>query len=266
MITLGGVALHLLPAAIVETALIAGELGESDCEELDRGGSLVQPTNALSSLAYVVVGVAIALRVWQRRRDVADTAAYVGDSLVYATCVAAVGIGSLLFHGPQPDGSKVLHDLPILITVLFIVNLDLHLVFGRLRHPLATFAGAALGATALTLVSPDAGLAATGVGAAAIAALEFVVYRRRLRPITTRRQRQAYVAIIAVAAVAGTTWVLGRSDSPLCDPDDTFQFHGLWHLISSLIFGLWWWLAVDQATPHAEPTASEPAVSGATGE
>jgi hypothetical protein len=58
------------------------------------------------------------------------------------------------------------------------------------------------------------------------------------------RQVRAYAAIIAVASVGVAAWVLGRTGSPVCDPDGTFQFHGLWHVISSLVLGMWWWLAM----------------------
>jgi hypothetical protein len=242
--------------------VVAGKIGDSDCEEL-RKGSLAQPANALSSLAYVAVGIAIAIRVMQRRATVIDRTTYLAESLVYAVCLASVGVGSVLFHGPQPAGSKVLHDLPILLTVVFIVNHDLHLVFARLRHEMATFVGAALVATGLTLVSTDAGLAATASGVVAVAVLEFVIYRSRRRRVATRRQRQAYVAIIAVAAVAGASWLLGRTGSPLCDPDDAFQFHGLWHAISSLIFGLWWWLAIDQTAGRSDSRQAENAPADA---
>ncbi len=233
-------------AAVIDA--VAGAIGESDCEELHKG-DLVQPVNALSSLAYVGVGIAIAVQALRTGRTVAR-------SLVYAACLSAVGLGSVMFHGPQPDGSRVMHDLPILVTVLFIVNHDLHLVLRRPRHELTTFVAAALAATVLTLVSLDAGIAATGVGVAAIAVLEFVVYRRHLRPIETRRQRWAYAAIIAIAALAAASWLLGRTGSPACDPDGVFQFHGLWHAVSSLVFGLWWWLALDHPSGSATDDAS----------
>ncbi len=216
-------------------SLTSAGIGASDCELL-RDEALAQPVSAVSSLAYVVVGIVILAVSIRRRRSVLP-------SVVYGTCLAGVGIGSVLFHGPQPAGSRVLHDLPILVTVIFIVVQDLAVVRPRLRHPWAVFVLGSAVATAATLVVPDLGAALTGVGVGAIAVLETIVYRRRLRPVGTRRQRRAYVAIIGVAALAATAWLLGRTGSPACDPDSVFQFHGLWHLVSSLVFGLWWWLA-----------------------
>ena len=57
------------------------------------------------------------------------------------------------------------------------------------------------------------------------------------------------------------TWLLGRTDTPVCDPDSVLQLHGVWHLISAAIFGLWWWLAFDQPvrSPGEDRQLVEPA-------
>jgi len=69
-------------------------LGGSDCEAL-HDGWLGQPVNSLSSLAYVVAGA----YVLQMRGPPAPGVA-----------LGAVGLGSLLYHGPMPSWAEVLHD------------------------------------------------------------------------------------------------------------------------------------------------------------
>lgn len=211
-------------------------IGDTDCEALGTGW-LVQPTNATSSLAYVVVAVVIAQRAQSSGVDRVR-------SSVYAVCVAGIGVGSVLFHGPQPAGSRALHDVPILLTVLFIVVHDLKELRGRPRNDLGAFALAGAIGTALQVIRPSIGAALTGVGVGGLATLEWLISRRR-RPIS-RAQRRAYAAVIGVAGMAAASWFLGRTGSPACNPDATLQFHGLWHVISSIVFGLWWWLAVWQ--------------------
>ena len=70
-------------------ALLA-QLG--DCEAI-RGGWLAQPVNAWSSLAFSVVGLAIAM----------SAGAAMGreriDRLVFGVLLVATGMGSVLFHG-----------------------------------------------------------------------------------------------------------------------------------------------------------------------
>ena len=99
------------------TSAVLRELGETDCETLGNGW-LAQPVNALSSLAYSLIGIAIVLSVLRSDRPR-------GDPIVYAGCLVAVGLGSVAFHGPQLSGSQLMHDLPILLTVLFMINHDL---------------------------------------------------------------------------------------------------------------------------------------------
>lgn len=69
-------------------------LGASDCEAL-HAGLLGQPANSLSSLAYVAGGAYVL-----RRGGLAGPALALG----------AVGIGSVLYHGPMPPGAEALHD------------------------------------------------------------------------------------------------------------------------------------------------------------
>ncbi len=89
-------------------------IGASDCEAL-RSGLLAQPTNALTSGAYVLAGVVVWLRLPREQRG--------GWGAVYAALLALVGLGSILYHGPQPPGSKFLHDAPIPFLLLLIALL-----------------------------------------------------------------------------------------------------------------------------------------------
>ena len=69
-------------------------LGASDCEAL-RDGWLAQPVNTLSSVAYVVAGAYVLRR---------------GGPRLPALALAAVGVGSVLYHGPMTPGAGLAHD------------------------------------------------------------------------------------------------------------------------------------------------------------
>jgi hypothetical protein len=69
-------------------------LGGSDCEAV-RDAVLAQPVNSLSSLAYVAAGA------WVLRR---------GGPVAPAVALAAVGAGSVLYHGPMTAGAELAHD------------------------------------------------------------------------------------------------------------------------------------------------------------
>lgn len=155
-----------------------GVIGGSDCEAL-RDGVLAQPTNAISSVAYVVAGIVVWLRTRPQQR--------LGAAGVYAALLGLVGIGSILYHGPQPPGSKFLHDAPIPMLLLLIAAVVGHRLLHR-RNPLP-------GAT-----------------------------RARL------------LTLIGIGAVAALAYLLGRTGSPLCDPDNWLQLHGVWHLATATAF------------------------------
>jgi hypothetical protein len=72
-------------------------LGGSDCEALSDG-LLGQPVNTLSSLAYVVAGAYVLRR---------------GGPAAPAVALVAVGVGSVLYHGPMPPGAEAVHDLSL---------------------------------------------------------------------------------------------------------------------------------------------------------
>ena len=81
-------------------------LGTGDCERL-QDGCVAQPVNTATSLAYVVTAAALLARLG--RSGVSER----GGAGAFAGTCALVGVGSVAFHGPQPRGAGLMHDLPI---------------------------------------------------------------------------------------------------------------------------------------------------------
>ena len=219
------------------SSLLAG-IGETDCEQLGDG-LLAQPVNALTSTAYAAIGVAI-LALTRRLRERR------GESILFGLLLIGVGVGSVLFHGPQPAGSKALHDLPIALAGLLMLLHDVAVLrpsertLGRFAVVASVVAVAGLAVPAI--VPPVAALVLASVGV-----LEVVIVRGGRRPVRRPTERRLLAAMAALAVVGGASWVLGRSGAPLCDPDAVAQPHGLWHVLSGLVFGTWWWLAYVEA-------------------
>ena len=164
-----------------------GVIGGSDCEAL-RDGLLAQPTNALTSAAYVVAGVVVWIRIPPQRR--------IGPGGAYALLLGLVGVGSILYHGPQPPGSKFLHDAPIPLLLLLIAAVAGHRLLhrrsvapGATRARLLTLAGIGavaglayvFGRTGSPLCDPDSWLQLHGVWHIATA-VAFVVVADMLFP------------------------------------------------------------------------------------
>ena len=106
-------------------------LADSDCEQL-HSGWLAQPANAVSALAFVVVGAWLLL---DSRRVGA------GRGLVIATSVGMIsaGVGSVAYHGPQPGWAHVVHDLSALLLAVLVIGHTTWLLLlpGRRREVVA---------------------------------------------------------------------------------------------------------------------------------
>jgi hypothetical protein len=114
-------------------------LGLSDCERIGRG-VLMQPVNAVTSLAYVAAATGMAVPV--RRSRGAHRAALA----LYAASLAAAGVGSFAYHGPQPRWAGRVHDGSVVASLActFLVAVTGQPpVFSRDRLFLATLAGVA---------------------------------------------------------------------------------------------------------------------------
>lgn len=210
-------------------------IGASDCEDISTG-LIAQPVNTYTSLAYVAVAVWIvwwAARVLPRHHRSAAG--------LYAVNVALIGLGSVAFHGPMPSWARVAHDVPIATTVLFMLLFDVALLTGRHRPlDLRLFGGGVLAITALFVAAPDSSIAATGLLVIVAVVLEFLRFRNSgERWDRLSRSSQIYIAFL-VAIGGGVIFnALGKTASPLCEPDSLLQGHGLWHTLSAVAFGLW---------------------------
>lgn len=65
-----------------------------------------------------------------------------------------------------------------------------------------------------------------------------------MRPLRQRRAvRRGVRRHLLVAGLAGGTavvaYALGRTGSPLCDPESPLQAHALWHLAGAVALGMW---------------------------
>jgi hypothetical protein len=117
--------------------------GHTDCERI-VGGVLAQPVLAVTSLSYVVVGVAVLVWAVRVRGSLAGVA---GATLV------AVGAGSFVFHGPQPSWAGLAHDWPIVaVGVVYAAGL----VLSARRQRLSAWVAPA-GVFALALAAYAAG-------------------------------------------------------------------------------------------------------------
>ena len=197
-------------------------LGETDCEQVGSGW-LAQPVNALTSLVFSVIGLAII--GWARG------VAGIERRVRYAIGIGlvATGIGSFLYHGPQPAGSQYLHDITFLVTLVVIGAANLRAGLGWAERSMWILVGTVfVVVSGILLAAPTVTNVFTGLSVLVIVAGDVAVRRNG------RIDMRSYWAALGLFVLAIVFFVLGRSGQWLCDPDSLFQGHGLWHVFSGL--------------------------------
>lgn len=197
--------------------------------ELVSDGLLAESVSAWTSLAFVVAGVRVLLRA---RRGTARGSAGQGPGgdvrrvLGYAALVAAVGMGSVVQHGPDPAWSDVAHDLPLLTTLAFIGADAAADLTGRPRA-WRWWALPSAALLPLIVLAPRPGdVAQVGVAA-------FAVVLTLLRAVARPGLRRRIGAALALLALGGMIGTLSRAGWPWCDPTSLLQGHAVWHVLAA---------------------------------
>jgi multisubunit Na+/H+ antiporter MnhB subunit len=130
--------------------------------------------------------------------------------------------------------------LPIAAAALFVVLYDLAVLWPRVRTAsLVLFFVITVALWPLFEAFPDAGGPVTAVFLMGAVVAEVIVFRRDLKAETIKRSRLILYGVMGgLILVAGTSYLLGQTGRPLCDPTGLVQLHGLWHIASALAFGV----------------------------
>jgi len=186
------------------------------CERLGPG-LLAEPLNALSNLAFLYA----ALTIWR-------TAGHRLDVRLLATLLAAIGLGSTLFHTFASPPTQLCDVIPIALLQLLYLHLYLRRVVAA--TPLATSACLLLYILALAAASRT-GMVLNGslaYGPAALALLILGVMHYRLRA----RFEVLYAALLFLVSLAARS-----VDLMLC-PQWPLGTHFLWHLMNAALLAV----------------------------
>lgn len=201
------------------TPVVVTAVGAGDCEAV-RSGLLAQPSNAISSLGFVVAGLWLAVRGARAFRSRGWAFVLVGLGEI------ATGLSSFVYHGPAGPLAPFVHDLGLAVFPLAVVAVDAAGPgrAGRRRAP--WLLGLLLAAVAAVLAVWSAGAVVTAVSVTAAGTAEVLAWRRGRRgPLP------AYRPAALVAALGLTVYVLGRTGGPLCRPASLLQAHAAWHVL-----------------------------------
>lgn len=207
-----------------------------DCEAIHEGW-LKQPANAWSSLAFSVVGVGIAagaVSALGRERV---------DRIVFGSLVFATGIGSILFHGPQPGFARFLHDFTFLSALWYLgaANLTGANAVGRRQSVLVE-------ATGIGVIALGLGIAPTAANTLAAALTAGLVISDVVLWQLASPSPWWYAAALVSLGVGAAMFLAGRTDSPWCDPAGLLQAHAAWHVLAAFFLGAYFFATVPART------------------
>jgi len=164
-----------------------------------------QPVNSVTTIAFVFGGAIIILRT---------------EHIWVGIASITTGVGSFLFHGPMPPYAEWVHDLTLAWLLLVVASQ------GRSWERWARLPGLAI--LAAVIAVPGAG-DPVGVFLAAVAIVLLIMGDRSMRTLGP-------LALLVVVAVIGR---LGATGGVLCDPNSSWQPHGLWH-VGAAVAVTWW--------------------------
>ena len=203
-------------------------LGAADCE-IVGGGWLVQPINAWSSLAYAAVGMALIASTSQAPRS--DRTLRVA----FGVLMVATGIGSFLYHGPQPAAAGFAHDITFLAMLWFLILMNPASAYGvSRRHAWIALASVTAAASGVLIASPGSTNVLTAISIVALVTSDLLLHR--IGGINGRW----YAAALLLFGASLVFNLLGRSGTATCDPDTLIQFHALWHVLSAAALGAYY--------------------------
>jgi hypothetical protein len=194
-------------------------LAAGDCECIHHGW-LAQPSNALSSLAYVVALV---------------PGFAAGDAVgrLLGVLIASNGPAGVAYHGPGGLTSHVLHDGALGATLGAMAARDLAQITGT--PPLATVAAGGVAGAVAAGARRDV-LAQLGLGALVLACEGWLAGAAVRSHRSWRRRFAVPAALMGAGAVLHSA---GRTGSPLCRPASRWQPHAAWHLVSAAALTAW---------------------------
>lgn len=208
----------------------------ADCERLVEG-FLKQPVNAVSSLAFVLVGVLVPLVVRHR----GGRHPMPGD--LYGLVLVLVGAGSVAFHGPGGVIADWLHDASITALLLLILAFELgHRAGWSTRQIAAAWAVVAGGLMLVEWVWPRAGDSLNSpLAFFAVSSAVWPQLRPGRRPTGLPKEgvHRARVLGAAIVALGALVMLLSRTGGPLCDPATVVQGHSIWHVLAAVGIGLY---------------------------
>lgn len=207
------------------------------CEAI-RSGTVKQPVNAWSSLAFTLAGFLVAGRAWRLLREPGFAS---GKAALYAASLVVIGLGSAFYHATLTFVGQFFDVMGMYLLATFLVVADLQMLgwvrrnwFGRIYISL----NLALAAGLIWLPEARRWLFL-------ILIVIVILFEALLRQLGRLRRTTLWFGLaLGAFGLAFVVWNLDNG-RVWCAPESLLQGHALWHLLGALA-GWWMWLYVER--------------------
>src|SRR6185312_637341 len=207
--------------------------------EYAQNGLMREPSNTLSNLGFVAVGLVAAWLLWSGnfRDNKNPLTQHPLVAILFCSLPILLGFGSMAMHASETEIGGQLDLLSMYLVGGFVLAYAMRSYFGwnwgrfSAVFLTAVFFCEAAGLYRQTIPIIDyAGDAAFG---GLIALTVFFETSNGILRISRRENKWAMYALGSFLA-AFAVWNFGKNDCPFCRPDSWLQAHALWHLLFAL--------------------------------
>ncbi len=197
------------------------------CEAPRGGAAVLQPANAWSSFAFVLLGSLIlqATRQWDRR-----TAFPVEAARIYGVAATIVGVGSFFLHATLTLWGQFADVLGMYLISGF------GLVYGltrwlrwRQRQSLIVYVLVCAALITSLILFPETRRWLFAIILILALGIELLFARRRRRDV----KLSLFLIGIAANALAFAIWILDQTRT-VCAPESFVQGHAIWHILGAV--------------------------------
>ena len=184
-----------------------------------------EPSNAWSSVGYVVIGLVMLVQALRP--------AVLPRSIAVAAAQIMIGVGSFFFHASGIFWGELVDQVGMFMLSALILAFSVAQARGLgAGRTVSLYAGLVVGSTLLMLVVRPTGIPLFAVQLAVGLGWQIVLWRRA--PVDGRARYRAFFTGLAVFLVSFTIWITDIS-GVVCDPQNhLITGHAIWHVLNAV--------------------------------